>query len=87
MKYQVKIVESAEKSLSKVPKKDREVIVEKIESLGSDPRPLGYIKLKGASKNILYRIRHGDYRIVYTVKDDVLIVLVLEIGNRKEIYR
>jgi mRNA interferase RelE/StbE len=85
--YSLLIAESAEKTLSKLPKRDKEKIVEKIEALGTDPRPIGYTKLKGSTKNVLYRIRHGDYRIIYTVKDEKLLVLVVEIGNRREIYR
>lgn len=84
MNYKVQIAESAAKALAKVPKRDKEKIIEKIEYLGLDPRPNGYVKLQG-SKTTLYRIRYGDYRIVYTVRDEVL--LVLEVGNRKEIYR
>lgn len=54
-------------------------------ALGQDPRPEGYIKLKG-SKN-LFRIRVGPYRLIYTIQDERLIVLVLEIGDRKDIYK
>ncbi|MBI3258291.1 MAG: type II toxin-antitoxin system RelE/ParE family toxin [Ignavibacteriae bacterium] len=85
-KYKIQIAESAEKSLAKIPKRDRSKIIEKIESLKEDSRPTGYIKLKGSSKVALYRIRYGDYRMVYTVKDENLIILILEIGNRKEVY-
>jgi mRNA interferase RelE/StbE len=53
--------------------------------LGLNPRPVGYVKLKGSDN--LFRIRVGPYRIIYTILDDKLIVLVLEIGDRKEIYR
>ena len=87
MHYTVHIAESAEKALGKIPRKDREKIVEKIELLGVDPRPNGYIKLKGSSSRALYRIRYGDYRVVYTVEDEKLLILIIEIGNRKEIYR
>lgn len=53
-------------------------------SLGEDPRPLGYIKLKGYDD--FFRIRVGPYQIIYTVQDDKLIVLVLEIGDRKDVH-
>jgi mRNA interferase RelE/StbE len=85
--YVIQISESAEKVLAKIPKRDRQKIIEKIESLQIDPRPIGYIKLHSPSKTSLYRIRYGDYRIVYTVKDECLLILVLDVGNRKEIYR
>ncbi len=86
MKYEVEISESAEKFLKKIPKKDRLRIIEKIDALESDPLPSGSIKLQGC-KEALYRIRSGDYRVVYTVKKDVLVILVVEIGHRREIYR
>lgn len=86
-KYKIHIAESAKKALSKIPKKDREKIEETISFLEVNPRPFGHIKLKSSSKTSLYRIRYGDYRVVYSIKDEVLLILVLEIGNRKEIYR
>ena len=86
MRYEVEISESAEKSLEKIPKKDRLKILEKIDALEQDPIPGGSIKLKGY-KEAFYRIRSGDYRVVYSIKQDVLIVLVVEIGHRREIYR
>lgn len=86
MKYQVEISESAEKFLEKVPKKDRLRILEKIDALEQDPMPLGSLKLHGY-KETLYRVRSGDYRVVYSIKKDVLVVLVVEIGHRREVYR
>lgn len=87
MRYTIQIAETAEKALGKIPKKDQEKIAEKIKSLELDPRPNGSAKLKGFSGVVMYRIRYGNYRIVYTVKDEKLLVLVVEIGNRKDIYR
>lgn len=86
MKYEVEISESAEKFLEKVPKKDRMRILEKIDSLAIDSMPSGSIKLQG-QRPTLYRIRSGDYRVVYSIKKDILVVLVVEIGHRREIYR
>lgn len=86
MKYVVEITASAEKSLEKIPKKDRLKIIEKIDALEHDPMPSGSIKLQGV-KEALYRIRSGDYRVVYSIKRDHLIVLIVEIGHRREIYR
>lgn len=86
VKYEIEISESAEKFLDKIPKKDRLRIIEKIDNLSDEPMPLGSIKLQG-QKNSLYRIRSGDYRVVYSIKKDVLIVLVVEIGHRREVYR
>lgn len=86
MKYDIEISESAEKFLQKVPKKDRSRIIEKIDFLVDDPTPSGSIKLQGY-KEALYRIRSGNYRIIYSIKKDLLVVLVVEIGHRKEVYR
>lgn len=86
MKYEVEISESAEKSLEKIPKKDRLKILEKIDVLEHDPLPTGSVKLKGY-KEVLYRIPSGDYRVVYSIKEEVLIILVVEVGHRREIYR
>lgn len=85
MKYSIEISESAEKFLEKVSKKDRSRIAERIDALMDDPMPLGSIKLQG--HKTLYRIRSGVYRVVYSIKKDLLIVLVVEIGHRKDIYR
>jgi mRNA interferase RelE/StbE len=63
----------------------RKKIEELVLALGNNPRPEGYTKLKGEDN--LFRIRIGPYRVIYTIIDDKLIVLVLEIGNRKDIYK
>lgn len=84
-KYQVLFEKKYTKDLKHVHPSYHKTILEAVLSLGENPRPIGYIKLKGYED--LYRIRLGPYRIIYTVQDDKLIVLVLEIGDRKEIYR
>lgn len=75
------------KDLEKIPQKFRDKIREKVANLASNPRPEGYTKLKSSDKFALYRIRCGDYRVVYTIQDHILIVVVVELGHRKEIYR
>ena len=87
MNYKIEIVKSLEKRLRRFPKKDKTKIIEKIDSLSENPRPKDSKKLQGNKKPPLYRIRLGIYRIVYTVKDDVLLVLVVDVGHRKDIYR
>lgn len=73
------------KEIEAVPrKKDRQRIVKRIEQLGDDPRPAGCQKLSGQNR---YRIRQGQYRIVYGVEDDRLIVYVVKVGHRKDVYR
>jgi mRNA interferase RelE/StbE len=87
VKYEVKIDKQCLKDLEKIPEHFRDAINKKVKALADDPRPDGYIKLKGSKNDPLYHIRYGDYRIVYAIKDDILVVLVIEIGHRREIYR
>ena len=75
---------SAAKELEGVPTKDRQRIVRRIAALADDPRPVGAEKLSGDDK---YRVRQGDYRILYEIVDAELIVTVVRIGNRREVYR
>ena len=82
--YSVIIERNALKSLSKIPNKDAKKIESAISDLAEDPRPIGYIQLKGQSG---FRIRVGNYRVIYEINDGELMILVVEIGNRKEIYK
>lgn len=86
-KYQIEFGKRYLKDLEKIPSVFRNSIAEKIESLTNDPRPDGCKKLQGSNRPPLYRIRCGDYRIVYTINDSKLLILVIELGHRKEIYR
>ena len=83
--YQVELKPSAEKSLVSLPAVVQRRILLALRGLEPDPRPHGSIKLAG--KDDLWRIRVGDYRIVYPIHDDVLLVLVVRIGHRRDIYR
>ncbi len=84
-KYEVFIKPSAVKELERVgTKKGRQRIVARIRELGESPRPPGFQKLSGSDK---YRIRCGNYRIVYSINDDELFVQVVKIGHRGEVYR
>lgn len=82
--YSVLLTRSAAKELESVPPKDRKRIVTKIGALANHPRPAGVEKLSGEEK---YRIRQGDYRILYEILDKELVVTVVRIGNRREVYR
>lgn len=82
--YRVTFKKSVSKDLKSVPKSDVIKIISKIDSLAEDPRRAGAIKL---SDNELYRIRQGLYRIIYEIKDRELIVLVIKIGHRSDVYR
>ena len=84
-RYQLEIAPSALKQLSSLPRKIQERIVAGIDVLRFEPRPHGVKKLSGVDD--LYRIRVGNYRVVYTIRDDRLSVIVLRIANRKDAYR
>ena len=83
-KYKIQIKPSAVKELNKLPKKDLKKVIIKIQALSEDPRPNDCEKLSGDEK---YRIRHGNYRIVYAIQDEILVVYVVKIGHRKDIYK
>lgn len=85
MTYTIEFSRAAEKQLLSVQKQDLRKIAQKIDKLSSNPLPSGYEKLKGSED--LYRIRQGDYRIIYTVAEKKLLVLIIKIGHRREIYR
>lgn len=84
MTYKIEYDIDLAKTLTKIPKRDAKLIKEKIESLANDPRPYGSLKLSGKES---YRIRQGKYRIIYKVFDQKLIILVLDVDNRKNVYR
>lgn len=84
MKYTLNILRQAQKQLAKIDRKNQQRIIEAIQTLSSSPRPLGCKKLSGRPA---WRIRIGSYRVIYEIQDDKLLVLVVEIGNRKDIYR
>lgn len=85
-RYRVLIKPSARKELLAIPtKKDRQRLVRRIELLGEDPRPAGCEKLAGGGDR--YRVRQGQYRIVYEIRDAELVVLVVKLGHRRDVYR
>lgn len=83
-KYKVVIAKSAEKELANLPIEVILKIREKVSALANNPRPDGCKKLKGYKD--LYRIRIGDYRVIYSIQDNILTVTVVAVGNRKDIY-
>ncbi|HQP57142.1 MAG: type II toxin-antitoxin system RelE/ParE family toxin [Syntrophorhabdaceae bacterium] len=82
--YKVYFKESVEKDFSAIPKKDLQKILRRIEALTQDPRPQGHEKLTGQER---YRVRQGNYRIVYSTQDKEFTVWVVKIGHRRDIYR
>ncbi|MEX2335671.1 MAG: type II toxin-antitoxin system RelE/ParE family toxin [Fulvivirga sp.] len=81
--YKVRVERKAQKKLARIPEPYYSNIKAAILDLGSDPRPLGYKKLKGRDG---YRIRVANYRIIYEIQDSILLVDVIELGHRKNIY-
>ncbi|HLH72825.1 MAG TPA: type II toxin-antitoxin system RelE/ParE family toxin [Chloroflexota bacterium] len=85
MNYDLRITRSADRSLAKLPRTVQERIDLAIDQLATDPRPEGSQRLTGTEP--IYRIRVGDYRVLYTVDDTDKIVTVVRIGHRREVYR
>ncbi|CAG0987973.1 Toxin RelG [Anaerolineae bacterium] len=82
--YRIVLKKSAAKELEAIPKRDLAKVVERIQSLAVEPRPPGVEKLSAQER---YRVRQGDYRIVYSIEDDILTVCVVKVGHRREVYR
>jgi mRNA interferase RelE/StbE len=82
--YEIAFKEKAVKQLSKIPTKFAEKIDELIQSLTLNPRPSGCKKLQGYEN--IYRVRYSDYRVLYSIEDKKLVIEIIQIGNRKEIY-
>ena len=82
--YRIELKKSVLKDLAAIPRKDLHKILAVIRSLAGNPRPPQAKKLSGREQ---YRLRQGDYRILYAIQDDVLIVFVVAVGHRRDIYR
>ena len=82
--YEILFRESVYKDFRKIPKKDLQKILSKIQKLSVDPRPSGSEKL---TRQDLYRARQGKYRILYSIQDNQLTIWVIKVGHRKDIYR
>ena len=84
-RYKILIKASAAKEIERLSaRKDRRRVVDRIRRLADDPRPNGCEKLSGQER---YRVRQGNYRIIYSIDDDILTVHVVKVGDRKDIYR
>ncbi|MDE0830157.1 MAG: type II toxin-antitoxin system RelE/ParE family toxin [Vicinamibacterales bacterium] len=84
-RYSVQITRTAERALKKLPQNDRHRVARTVAMLAIDPRPRGARKLSGHDD--VFRVRTGRYRLLYSIEDKRLIVLVLKIGHRKDVYR
>ncbi|MBM3569186.1 MAG: type II toxin-antitoxin system RelE/ParE family toxin [Alphaproteobacteria bacterium] len=85
MAYRVEITPSAQRALRKIEPTWRNKISHAIDSLVLAPRPYGCVKLAGLPDK--WRIRVGDYRVIYSITDNILLVVVVGVGHRREIYR
>ncbi len=85
MAYRIEIKPQAEKALARIPNPYRRRISAAISALAHTPRPFGCVKIVGAED--AYRIHVGDYRVVYEIVDKALIVYIVRIADRKEVYR
>ena len=84
-RYTVATAQAVDQQLSRLPRSVQRRLTEAIEGLESNPRPHGVKKLEGHDN--LWRVRVGDYRIIYTIEDGRLLVLVVKIGHRGDVYR
>ena len=83
-RYELRVKPSVARDLRGVPKADTRRILAKIESLRDDPRPHGVEKLSAQER---YRVRQGDYRILYSIEDAALVVEVVKVAHRRDVYR
>jgi mRNA interferase RelE/StbE len=84
MSYQIFIKPAAQRQLKKLTRTVQQDLITRIESLSANPRPLSCKKLKGRQDQ--YRLRSGDYRIIYSIEDASLIVKVIKVGHRRDVY-
>jgi len=82
--YKIYFKKSVLKDIEKIPNKDLKRIIKKIDTLSEDPRPSGHEKLSDQEK---YRIRQGNYRIIYSIQDDKLTVWIIKVGHRRDVYQ
>ncbi len=84
MKYELFIERRAQRQLARIAEQDRERIIVAIGGLAKEPRPAGVKKLSGRDA---WRIRVGDYRVIYEINDEALVIQVITIRHRRDVYR
>jgi len=84
-RYRIELTRAAADELAQLEKREQRRIARSIDALAENPRPRGAKKLHGGRN--LWRIRVGDYRVIYTIRDEVLLVLVIKVGPRGDVYR
>jgi len=85
MTYSIEIKQSAQKELANLPRNIADKVIKQVRALADDPRPTGCKKLVGT--DYTYRIRINDYRVVYSIFDQQLVIQVIKIGHRKAVYK
>jgi mRNA interferase RelE/StbE len=85
MGYEVPIAPTAQRQYRKLPAEVRQRVAKALAALSEEPRPSGVVKLRGSSNR--WRIRIGDYRIIYRIEDEIVLVTILIIAHRREVYR
>jgi mRNA interferase RelE/StbE len=83
-RYELRFKNSVIKDLRALPRSDVAKVLERIDALRDDPRPPGSEKLSGQER---YRVRQGSYRILYEIEDQQVVVTVVKVGHRREVYR
>jgi len=83
--YRIEFVRQASKQFKSLSKQDQKRVKAKVDTLVTEPRPNGVVKLSG--KDNLYRVHAGNYRIIYNIQDNKLLVLVVKIGHRRDVYQ
>ncbi|MBW4617352.1 MAG: type II toxin-antitoxin system RelE/ParE family toxin [Desmonostoc vinosum HA7617-LM4] len=85
MSYQVELTPAAVRQIKKLPREVQQRLALKLEELAIEPRPDGVVKLEGSDS--LYRVRFRGYRIIYEIQDKVLLVTVVKVAHRRDVYR
>lgn len=86
MTYRIEFRPAALRDLKNLPKDVLDRISRKISALAENPRPLGVEKLSGSEEDF-YRIRVGDYRVLYAIQDKILLIIIIKVRHRREVYR
>ncbi len=82
--YLVTVTRYARKQIEKLPQRDYLNVLKHIDAFAENPRPYGYIQLKGEDA---FRLRVGNYRIIYEINDSIITVTVIDVDHRKDVYR
>lgn len=85
--YAVEISSGAQRQMTRLPRDVQDRIIARLHALAGNPRPTGVVEIKGRRRRDEYRMRVGDYRVIYQIFDDILVVLIVRVANRRDVYR